>query len=85
MTEDNEMELYYQEIHDVMLSHDGAAIEEFAKKWGLSLRNNKYAVTYSHLYVVQNVFFTEEERAASRKWLEDRGKEYLITDVKVMQ
>ncbi len=85
MTKEDNMEQFYQEIHDVMLTHDGAAIEEFAKKWGLSLRNNSYSVTYSHLYVVQNVFFTDEERKASRKWLEDAGKEYLITDVKIMQ
>ena len=85
MNKDENPELFLQELHDAVLTHDSYDMAAFAKRWGLSMKNDYDSIVFSHLYVCQNTFFTDTERKTSTQWLRDRALDYLITDMQVLQ
>lgn len=78
-------ELYYQELHDAMLSHDAGVMNAFLKQWNKWTMPDDLLVVATHRYVCQNVFFTDAERDYSTRWLRDNGFDYLIKNVRIAQ
>lgn len=85
MNKDEHPELFLQELHDTVLTHDSWDMASFARRWGLSMKNDYDSIVFSHLYVCENTFFTDKERMDSTKWLKDRALDYLITNVQTLQ
>ena len=85
MTDEERAVLYYQELHDAMLSHNADVMNEFLKRWDKWTMPDDLLVVATHRYVCQNVFFTDEERAYSENWLRENGYGYLIKNIRVAQ
>ena len=74
---------YIHELYYTMLSHDGELIEDFAKRWSLSLRNNYSSIVYSYIEVCNQPYYEEKDREEAEAWLRKEGLERYIKKVVV--
>ena len=78
MKKEKVAEKFYQELHDVLLTHDGNKLAEFYRKWNHSAPSDAALRIMPYVLICNENFFTKEEKAEAEKWLRDNGCERFI-------
>lgn len=78
MKEDVVAQRYYQELHDVLLTHDGNKLAAFYRKWGHEVPRDDVLQIMPYVMICNENYFTAEEKEEAEKWLRDNDHEDLI-------